>query len=326
MSQNDSESQLRENMMGALMQSAYQTDSQREQQSIERVLRRIECESVDAQDYGAQQLAQPADDLSLASPADPSIDRRPRRRNQWTSWALAASVLVAIGFAIQFLGESSNAMAAVERSLAAAKELVARHYCITVTTGNDSGDTRDVTSDLYVQGTDQFALRHPALIPNREIWLGSDGTDCWFLPSLGPIRVGDQTGLGRWLAKREQLSSPILHIETILTRLKRGYHLKQEPDATLTLDDGTTVNCQHVIGELKLKESTSAPGKIELWCNKQTGVAIRLDGIYSKPANAWARSKTTIVFVDSPELSDEWFTPAGHHRGFRRTLRFDSEE
>ena len=326
MSQSDSESQLRENMIEALLESAYQTDSQREQQCIESVLRRIESEAIDSQDDVAQPHDESADDLSSAPPTVSSKDQRQRRWNRWISWSLAASVLIVIGLAIQFVGESGNAIAAVERSLAAAKELVARHYRITVTKGNDSNNTRDVTSDLYVQGTGRFALRYPALIPNRDVWLGSDGTESWFLPSIGPVRVGDQTGLGKWLAKREQLSTPILYIETILTRLKRGYDLRQESDETLTLDDGKTVICEHIIGDLKLKESTTAPDKIELWCNKQTGVAIRLDGIYSQPAHAWSRSKTSIVFVDSPDLSDEWFTPAGHHRGVRRTLRFDSEE
>ena len=326
MSQSNSESQLRENMIEALLQSAYQTDSQREQESIESVLQRIKCEVIDSQDHDLQQLHESADDLSSAPPAEPSNDRRPRRWNRWISWSLAASVLIVIGLAIQFVGESGNAIAAVERSLAAAKELVARHYRITVKKGNGPNDTRVVTSDLYVQGANQFALRHPALIPNRDVWLGSDGTDSWFLPAIGPVRVGDQTGLGKWLANREQLSTPILHLETILTRLKRGYDLKQEPDATMTLDDGTPVICQHVIGDLKSKGSTSAPEKIELWCDKQTGVAIRLDGIYGKPVNAWGRRKSSIVFVDSPKLSDEWFTPAGHHLGFRQTLSFDSDE
>ena len=46
MSQSDSESQLLlENMIEALLESAYQTDSQREQQCIESVLRRIEVRS-----------------------------------------------------------------------------------------------------------------------------------------------------------------------------------------------------------------------------------------------------------------------------------------
>ena len=49
------------------------------------------------------------------------------------SWAVAASVLITLIVAVQATGSTGVAMAAVERSIAAAKEFVARHYRVTVT-------------------------------------------------------------------------------------------------------------------------------------------------------------------------------------------------
>jgi len=326
MNPENSKLQLRENLMDSLLRSAYPSDLEREQTCIANVLRQIELEKTSVSDDLPPQLAEHTVHRGTGLPNTMDRSKRRRLNGKWIPWAIAASTLAVIGFALQLLDTSGNAMAAVERSLAAAKELEARHYRIEVTTATEPQTFRDSTSDLYVQGIDQFALRHPALIANGEIWLGSDGEESWVVPSIGPIRMGDETGLGKWLTIREQLSSPILHIETVLSRMKRGYQLSHKPDATLLLDDGTSIVCQLVVAKLTTKTLAKAPDKIELWSDKQTGVAIRLRASFSKQTSGRAARQVSLTLVDSPELPDDWFKPTGHYRGFRRTLRFDSIE
>ena len=47
---------------------------------------------------------------------------------------------------------------------------------------------------------------------------------------------------------------------------------------------------------------------------------------FSPDIDRWNRVATTIEFMGEPELADDWFQPKSHYQGFRRTLRFESDE
>lgn len=164
------------------------------------------------------------------------------------------------------------------------------------------------------------------LLPDDYLWLGSDGQDAWLVPALGPIRVGDETGLGRWLSQREQLSTPYLHVESILARMGRGYRLNEKPATELTLSSGTTVSCQQIEGNLRWRNKDKAPDKVKLWSDAQTGVAMRLELVWNVPTGSLGHHKIAIEFVDSPALADDWFAFAGHSTSNRRVLRFDATD
>ncbi len=302
--------ELRDSMMDSLLQSAFETGTTGNETRIESVMERIDRE-------------QPT---RATVPASRNRQQSPRRWKQWMSWAVAASVLITLIVVVQTTGSSGVAMAAVERSLAVAKEFVARQYRVTVSLRSPDQKTADIESDLYVQGSDRFALRHPALLPGTSFWLGTDGKEAWLVPAIGPVRVGDETGLGRWFSQRESLSTPYLHVETILARMKRGYQLQELPDESIEVPGGKPIVCKHVVGTLRWNRAEKAPDKIELWSDSQTGVAIRLDATWNEPSGALGHEKISLVLVDEPELSNDWFTATGHSPPNRRILRFDSTD
>ena len=305
--------ELQDQFVDSLLQSAYENenDSSDREDRITAVLEQIETESIVA-----------------TSPSVNGRGLRDRSRIRWITPVVVALALGLILFAFPFLssGSDGQALAAVERSIAASQEFVLRYYRISQTTQSKSGKRITTKSDLYVKGSDKFAVRRPALMRNASVWAGSDGKDAWFVPAIGPIRVGAGTGLGKWLAKREDVKSPMLQIETMLARMKKGYELTQEQDEVLTMTDETTVTCQHLVGKLLLEGHDALPTRIDLWCDKETGTAIRVKTVFNPAVDRWGRAETTIDFVGEPELAENWFQASGHYEGFRRTRRFDSED
>lgn len=250
---------------------------------------------------------------------------------RWMSWSVAVAAVLVLLLFVQSMDTSRQAMAAIDRSLQAAKTLVTRKYRLTATKQDSQGNSFEVVSDLYVNGSQRFALRHPSpRRSDRSFWLGCDGKDSWFVPVIGPIRVGDDTGLGRWLRERESLSTPILQIETLLARMKDGYRLSQQPNQSLTLDDRTEVDCQHIVGIRKdvARENAreNAPDKIELWCDVKTGIAIRLEVTRNAPVATGKPEQLKFFYLNSNNVPEDWFTPAGHSGRQRRVLRFDSND
>ena len=310
MTENERQLELREAMIEALLESAYDSDSAANERRIENVMNRLETVEI-----GGGQAA-------IQSPPR----NRSRRLPRWISLAVAVSVLVTLVVVFQATGSSGYALATVNRSIAAARELFARRYSVTVTVCNASQGAVDIKSDLYVEGNKRFALRHPALIPGTSIWLGSDGNETWIVPAIGPVRVGDETALGRWVSQQQQLSTPYLHVSTILARMAQGYRLEKKSIVILTRADGTVVECQHIIGHLKSNRNDKLPDTISLWADVETGVAQRVEAIWNLSANESGHQKIVIELVESHDLSDDWFTAEGHYSGNRRKLRLDSDD
>ena len=116
MNEHHPQNRKREDLIDALLQSAWeQSDAAAHQQRIDSVMNRIG-------------LA----DVSTAARDHSTSRYKSRRWKPWMSWAVAASVLIAMVLGVQAL-VPRVAMAAVERSIAAAKEFVARQYRVDVT-------------------------------------------------------------------------------------------------------------------------------------------------------------------------------------------------
>lgn len=298
---------LRESYIDALLSVAYDEDQGSVAERIERVMQRIEQEKGVASDR--------------SSNAAPTTTRK--TWNRWISIAIAASLLVGMSFVLQSVSPIQPALAAIEKSIAAAAEQIARKYLVTVT--YKSGEqSYEIENDLYVKGHDRFALRHPAVVPGADLWLGKNGDATWVVPAIGPVLTGNDLALSRWLSAQEQLSTPYLHVTTVLDRMSRGYQLRELGESTIGTREGKDVVCRHVVGERKNLANTNLPATIELWSDKASGVAIRIEACWSLAASESGREKVVIEFVDQPELPDNWFEAEGHYSGSRGTITFDT--
>jgi len=298
---------LRESYIDALLSVAYDQDHGSLANRIEQVMQRIEQEKRVASDR--------------SSNAAPIATRK--TWNRWISIAIAASLLVAMSFALQSVSPIQPALAAIEKSIAAAAEQIARKYLVTVT--YRSGEqSYEIENDLYVKGHNRFALRHPAVVPGADLWLGKNGDATWVVPAIGPVLTGNDLALSRWLSAQEQMSTPYLHVTTVLDRMSRGYQLRELEESTIRSSDGTHVDCRHVVGERKGDANTSLPATIELWSDKASGVAIRVEASWSLAASESGRQKVVIEFVGQPELPDNWFEAEGHYSGSRGKITFDT--
>lgn len=267
-------------------------------------------------------------ELEKCAPCRATDERNHGARSNWSRWvslAIAASLLGAAFIGFQYLGPAQSALAAIEQSLEAAEERVARKYLITVTR-KDGKVSREIENDLYVEGNDRFALRHPTLLPGVDLWLGKNGDTNWAVPVIGPVLTGNDLALSRWLSVQEQLSTPYLHITTVLDRMSRGYRLRQLSESTIRCGTGKDVLCRHVLGEIKREANQNLPATIELWSDAESGVAIRIEARWSLSASDSGREKVIIEFAEQPDLPDNWFEAEGHYSGSRSKITFDIKE
>lgn len=306
MSDNETDPTDRTAWIEALLQAAYPTDRSGMDRRIDEVIAQLEATPVSGSGTRSEQTV---------------------RGRKWTrslSYAAAAAILLAAIVAFQFFSPPDSALAAIEQSLMAAAQNVARHYQITVTLRNAADESLEVKSDLYVQGNDRFALRHPALLPGATAWLGRDGGQAWVVPAVGPVRTGDDLALSRWLHSHEELSTPYLHVTTVLDRMARGYRLDElEPEA-IVRSDGSSIVCRHVIGRLKSGDNRKLPHSIELWAARESGIAQRLVATWNLASHESGRANVIIEFLDQAEVPDNWFQADAHFTSPRRVLHLDA--
>ena len=304
----DSPDGVREAFIDSLLIAAYGDGQAAVSSKVDQVMQQIEREKIASR--------------------RPTQEAAPAKRRSWSRWvsvAIAASLLGMIFFGLQYFGSTQQALAAIEQSLAAAAEQVARQYLITVTF-KDGGKSNEVENDLYVQGSDRFALRHPALVAGADLWLGKNGNTNWVVPAIGPVLTGNDLALSRWLSSQEQLSTPYLHVTTVLDRMSRGYRLRQLGESTIRSIDGDDVVCRHVVGERKSDANQNLPAIIELWSDAESGVALRIEARWSLAEFESGREKVVIEFVGQPELPENWFEAEGHYAGSRNKITFDKKE
>jgi hypothetical protein len=271
--------------------------------------------SSDHEDRIAQAMRQIDDETVVTTPSVAAVvsARKGRRSSRWIAMGIAASVLLAVFLVAQNYAPSRYAMATVDRSLNVAAERLTRKYQLQIDYRDVDGKNLQVDSDLYVQGTDRFALRHPGLLPGTSFWLGQDGSEAWFVPAFGAVRRGNNTLLSRWLRSHRELDTPYLHLTTLLSRMSRGYRLKTLPNEDITTPDGKTFACRRISAELNVTHKPNLPDVIELWASRDSGMAVRLVAQWNLSPKQSGRERLVLEFEsEEPVLADSWFTAEAH--------------
>ena len=230
--------------------------------------------------------------------------------------AIAASVFVAVF--LPFFDSSKNAMAALNRSIEQARMDVGRHYSVKIKTRVGKATTMDKEVDLFVKGGDRFAIR-----THLKVWLGSNREKSWIVPPVGPVIEGDSRRLHSWVEGQDEISTPYLHISTVLEQLREAHELSKVSNVSLDIL-GQRVACQYVVGILEEQQSSQAPNRIELWADAQTGAALKVIATWNINSQGFGRESVTIELQDEVELQDEFFSPNAHGGLNRARIDFSS--
>ena len=249
-------------------------------------------------------------------------------RRKLIGFATAAAVMIAVG--LPFMAQGQSALNILQLSLKESKRDVARRYDVELKFQKSNGQTNTRVADLYVKGSDRFAFRRKGLL-GREWWIGGEGDNNWVVPAVGPVIEGDPSSLSRWLKRKPELSTPYLHVSTILERMGNGYKLTNHREETITGLDGTEVRCRHIEGRLRKVIDVRdfedrIPDRIELWADVETGVAYKVVASWDLDSDQAGRLSITAQLVDQPELPGDWFQAEGHYQGQRRRISFNTKE
>ncbi|QDS92025.1 hypothetical protein FF011L_07610 [Roseimaritima multifibrata] len=224
--------------------------------------------------------------------------------------AIAACVLIVCGYAVISMSGSHSAYAAVLRAIEV--NLPTREYRVQMTNRWPVVGERDVTAKLYVNNRDEFCVWHPGWLPGGEIWVGGDLDSRWIVPRVGPIVTGDEDLIASAL-QGQGLGTPMLHLRTLLTRMSEDYDLRllADEDISNPRQPSESIRCQHVTG-VRAVSSGMTPIQIDLWANRETGVAERVELVWPQDTEAWLPLRWRIDLIAFPELADNWFEFQGH--------------
>ncbi len=279
--------QLDEQWLDSLLTAAYQADDGRER--VAKVMR---------------QLDQPSKPV--------------RVRAHWASLqnlsalAIAASLLVLATFVMD--NSQQRAYATVARSAKATPQI--RHYRVHMLAQRPAVGLREFTADLYIDPTNRFVMKHPGMLGFGTAWVGGDASQRWIAPPRGPVIVGGEELMGRWLTGQD-IFSPLLHLSSMLERMRDDYALTMLSDVALDGPHGTKVLCTHVRGDVQRMRG-SLPRTIELWADVESGIAQKVILHWPPSPNITRRSpvRWTIELVDTPtDLPGNWFEIDGHAAG-----------
>ena len=220
-----------------------------------------------------------------------------------SSVALAATLMLAVGFWWQRSAE--QAMAMVELSYQAALAPRDRTYSVLVERTN--GTMRPITAHLTVRGGDKFLFEKQGPL-GATIRLGTDGVGYWFIPPKGAIvRANSDEFLPSWM-RRTSTDLPHLQVSTLLERMRDYYQLQRLPAESLVLGGQELSHLKATWSAGKLKPSKygrTPPEQVELWADPATGVVEQL--VLTLPIDASRRQahKVTLRLVEERSLSDE---------------------
>jgi hypothetical protein len=251
----------------------------------------------------------------------PTLARR-RILTRLGAIATAAVLLIGLFMTWQLFGQAA-AQATVIRSLRAAQDTATRKYQLSVTRRGADGDSLTVDNELYVQGR-RFCMRHPGLIRGTSLWIGDNERETWVIPAIGPIRVGDELGLSRWLHRETELDTPYLHVTSLLKRMSQGYRLEALPEESIPIG-GLEYLCDRVRGTLQHSSST-LPDSIELYADTMSGLAVRLVATWNHDTDKWRRERIEISLVEPNEkVGEDWFDYQAHASDRRMIIQFNAD-
>ena len=250
-----------------------------------------------------------------------------KRTSTWKLVCIATSAVLLIALIIpQFVGQDNSALAAVAQSLQQSMVDVGRRYTLESTwrspkSRHSGGIKRN--ADLYVKGNQQLAVCAKSSF-ETSIWLGLNKGEAWVVPPIGPVLEGNEEGLIHWASSNEEISTPYLHVSTLLERMKDSYELEFAPDQEVQIN-GQNVKCRHVVGVLKTKGSSPLPDRIDLKANADNGVAMKLVATWEPESDPGvSRESLKIEFQEDIELNDPFFTSDFHGGKERMRIKFGS--
>ncbi len=308
------EEELTERLVTSLLEGAFSDTADSEALLVHRAMRAIDAPE------GAKESVE-------------RVSPEPRSGRRWTTWFAAASVLLGLFLFSQIWVPSGAAWAVVEQSLASAAEEVVRHYRLRVVrgdsaTGEGEANSRTIESEVYVQGADRFVLLREAMFGRGQLAIGRDRELTWVAPPRGPVRVGAEVGLGRWLRTEGELESPLLQVSGILHRLRRGYRLEMvgEEELPLAGDRSGKRMCRHVRGIARPWLGRSLPATIELWADLDSGLVMKVEANWNSSGGAGAIRRYELQLVGMPsKLGSDWFHYSTHAPN-RRAIDWNQAE
>lgn len=230
---------------------------------------------------------------------------------RWFSVSVAAAALVLLLFVIQPWGTENAALAAVDRTILAEQRPEAREYAVTIVTRGLLGAEKASTHTLFVRQRD-FAIRATPRLGRGDIWMGGSKQYRWIVPRFGPVLTGTEGLLRKSLPNRQVVETPFLSVATILDRMKRFYELELTPGVSLQ-EENATVVCDHVAGTPKRSTRLAIPSQVEVWADRQTGFARRIQLAWNQNDSDSRWLKATAQLVGTPELPEDFFDHSAHH-------------
>lgn len=231
---------------------------------------------------------------------------------QWVTMATICAAAVWLGWFART--DSNQALAAIQQARRTLSEPADRTYMITVEGRSPRGLTLTRRATLYARGRDHFVLRITGPF-GTDILAGSDGTESWLIPPIGPVLVGDDALLiDRWLS-RERVPIPLLSLDEILQKLESRYDLSTISDQSRTVHHDNRrpeiADAVRVIGHRRASD-TIIPDTVELWTSRRTGVLERLELRWSKTTVRPGPRAINVVLRDEDELAADFFRHTHH--------------
>lgn len=249
-------------------------------------------------------------DLSVDSaPAELQPARR-RLIGTMARWTVVATLLLGVAIWWQNSGPI-QALAAVEQALAAMSEPADRTYSIQVEVGGPFGPSRKREGTLHLRGRDQLLLRMDGPL-GSEILAGSDGSESWVMPPIGPVLISSNPHqFEDWLS-RHHGPAPLLRIDNVLQRLTEGYDLADAQDARET---------RHIIATRRESTDARRPDTVHLWMAPSNGTVQRLEVDWNNDRAIPGPRHISVQLSSEQKLPDAFFQHE-HHAGDRvvRTL------
>ena len=233
--------------------------------------------------------------------------RRRRRRIQ-AAWASVAAMLTLVA-TLWWIGVTNTpALAALDQAIAAADRSVDRTYRVLIE--SKPGAPIDFTRDalLYTRGKDRFVLIRPTPL-GRDMVMGSNGTDAWFVSPLGTVSMRDSEEMLDRMRLRREAMLPFNNIHETLDYLTRKYDLTIVGRETIA---GASEPMTHLRGS-RLASAGLGPSDAEIWSHPDSGEVHRI--VLHLPPE-WSPSghgvRVTFDLVSTESLPDAWYEPDGH--------------
>ena len=248
-----------------------------------------------------------------------------RKRMRWLSFAMAASLFMAVGFWSMMGSSSQQAAAAVAKALKATPPT--REYSIRIHARRPKRDVEN-RATLFLDDQDRFVLHYPGWSGFADLWIGGAPNRRWIVPRLGPVLVGNESLIGNWMAKKDA-TSPYLHLQPVLKRMEKAYDLRMLEDEHLVRNE-VDRSCQVVEGTLRQEVNGerrgALPVKIKLWADRESGVAEKLVLNWDRAPDRLGPLEWTIQLEGTPVLDDHFFDVESHVSTGRRVRMIQGSE